>query len=121
MARWLCLKEGAIKTDQGTVCMKRYDVVTLDETEVPKEYIEANYLRPLQEAQREKYAEYMRVLHEFEIVESEVKEKAPEFFKQVQWTINRIEEGFVKENYILLDEAIRHLKKLYLKAIRGEY
>jgi hypothetical protein len=93
----------------------------LDESEVPKEYIEMNYIRPLQEVQREWYAEYMRILHEFEIVEDEVKERNPEFFKQVQWTINRIEEGFVKENYILLDEAIRHLKKLYLKAIRGEY
>jgi hypothetical protein len=121
MARWLCLKEGAVKTDQGTVCMKRYDVVTLDEDEVPKEYEEAGYIKPLREARKEYYAQYMRILHEFEIVEDEIKERNPEFFKQVQWTINRIEEGFIKENYHLVNEALQYLKALYLRAMRGRY
>jgi hypothetical protein len=121
VARWLCLREGEIQTDQGKVCIRKYDVVTLDEDEVLKEYEEAGYIKPLREARKEYYAQYMRILHEFEIVEDEIREKNPKFFKQVQQTINQIEEGFIKEDYRLLNEALKHLKSLYLHAMRGQY
>jgi predicted unusual protein kinase regulating ubiquinone biosynthesis (AarF/ABC1/UbiB family) len=121
MARWLCLKEGAVKTDQGTVCMRRYDVVTLDEDEVPKEHIEAGYIKPLNEARKEFYSDYMEILNAFELVQSEIKRESPKFFEYVQEAINRIEEGFIKEDYHLVNEALQYLKALYLRAMRGQY
>jgi hypothetical protein len=121
MARWLCLREGEIQTDQGKFCIKKFDVITLDEGEILKEYIERGYIKPLNEARREFYSDYMEILNAFELIQSEIKKENPEFFKYVQEAINRIEEGFIKEDYHLVNEALQYLKALYLRAMRGQY
>jgi len=119
MARWLCLRKGTVKTDDAEFCVKEYDVITLESDEISPEYRE--FVKPLEEARREFYSQYARVLHELEMVEDEAKEKAPKFFDQIQQVKNLVEEGFTKEDYHKVVQGIRSLKGLYLMAMRGQY
>jgi hypothetical protein len=103
----------------GVVCLKAGDCFTIDE--IPKEYLEKGYVRPLRELLREKYAEFMRILHEFEMVMDDIKEKNSEFLQEVQTAINMVETHYVKEDFKKLIEALKYLKTLYLQAMRGQY
>jgi hypothetical protein len=119
MGRYVALRDGEIKTDVGVVCLKAGDCFTIDE--VPREYLEKNYARPLRELLRERYQEFMRVLKEFEMVMDDIKEKNPEFLQQIQNAINMVETHYIKEDYKDLVQAVKNLKALYLQAMRGQY
>lgn len=119
MGRYVSLREGKIETDFGVVHLQPGDVFTIEK--VPEEYLIGGFVKPLKEALKEKYTEFKRILDELEVIREEIEAENPSFAKVLQDAINCVETFYVKEDYNNLTKAIKHLRSLYLQAVRGQF